>query len=1368
MSLRAATRLPGVYDIKQISGLPQSEVNDIYEDSDGFLWIASLDGLYRYDGYKYKEYALKRDSDRVNSNMIFSICEDSGGNIWVSTYGKGLYKINPENDKITAYNTDELLPDYDGAFDISTFQIDRDDNIWASSWRAVVKIQLDKEHDFKIKRCSIYPISDEQIKKRDFVNKIHIDKLGNIWVGSNQSLRMVRGEQDGEMLYDTYNVAAQDIDDYGDSSIVAVASNVAILRRDSVGGYALEVAKHLDRNAIRVAAASESEMWLGSRDGFRRLWLDEGGVWRITNFFNKDNLPFEITTCAVSSIVCSTQGVVWIGTRGGGIVSINEKSKHFTNYPQDLINSRRIPRILTKAIFEDRDENLWIGTEHDGVVFQRKGSVYGSDYQFIDVNKIDNRAYAFEQSSDDIVWVGTCYPQGLVAYNNKSLKPITQSQYNLQLGFVFTLKMSDVSTLWAGTYNNGLWRLEIDSGGQIRGYRHFNTTNSSISSNIIRSLLIAPDGDLWIATDVGINRLERSSLHDADPDFLTTPKGGSKLNMLKHYTLQLAQHSSGDMLFGTMGGGLGRYNFESDSLSFITTEDGLANNSVKSIVEEPSNPDKVWLSTNRGLSKVDLTTNSIVNYDSDDGIIDTEFSEICALSRANGQLIFGNRAGVVGFDPQRITTSGFTPKLFFTDLYINHKLIGVGDEYNNRVILKKNLQYTSSLELEYDERNFSIGFVGLNFSAPQGCKYYYKLDGVDDGWVEVRDGNLVATYTNINDGEYAFRVKATNGDGVWSNEELLLNIAINPPLYRSTLAYIIYTLLGIALLVLVLWVVNLVMTKRREVFEAQLEQSKAEEVIQHKLEFFMNISHEFRTPLTLINIPLEKLMHNAKAHEDSSSQDNISEIKYNVNMLMSLINQLLDFRKIERGKAKIKPVCVDLSTFLNTYYEHFKPLAEHNNVVYTYDDCAAKIVSAIDVEMFEKVIINILSNAFKYTSAGDSIHLSLYQDSERGMAVISVKDSGRGVPKEEIPQLFDRFYQGQNRVYTANGNKGSGIGLSLCKGAVEMHHGNILINSDINQGFECIVEIPLSTDAECIEFSEESIVSAECISIVEDMIYDSSRVSSISRSSERRGTLLLVEDNEHLRTQLSKQLQDDYDVIVAEDGAHGFAMCLEHKPTIVVTDIMMPKMNGVEMCRQIKSCEEISHTPIMVLSGDTTVKNQIDSFTIGGADGYLEKPFSIELFKSKVETILNNRELLKRRFNQESIINPESIAKTPTDQKCISKVIGIVKKNLNNSELSIEYIAQEYGVSRTYLNRKIKAITGETSTQFIRNIRLKYAAKLILQKSMTVSEVAWAVGYNDVNSFRTRFKEMFGVLPTAYNGEPAIVGKFELDDELLV
>ncbi len=1353
------------FELRQIESVPQSEINAIYEDQRGFIWIATLDGLFRYDGHNFKSYQEGTSPNSISSNMIFAINEDSAGNIWIGTYGRGLCKIDPKTDAVTNYPLDELSSKEVSSNDIISIEIDSQDNIWIGSWHGVIKATLDKE-SYTIQSTTHYPIDKQQLANNDFINKIHQDKLGNIWICSSKTLRRVVEESPDSLEFDTYNISSHDITNFDDRSIMVVSDNVTILsREENSQRYTKKIIQNLEDGANRVVKNSDRSIWIGGRKGVSLLNLCPDGRWIINKHYNNQNLPFNIPTNVISALTITHDNQLWIGTRGGGILTITRKQKPFNNYHKPNNNSSGINAII-KSIYEDLDGNLWVGTEENGLLFQPKGNKYNHNIKSISVNKLDDRAYAFEQMPNNIVWVGTCYTTCLKAYDNRTLRQIPINFDVASLGFIFALKSSDHNTLWAGTYNNGLWRLTINDKGEIAHATNFNVGNSSICSNIVRSLSITANGDLWIATDMGICRIIPSELQSDNPTFLTSLKDDSKLELKDNYILQIVETKQGEILLGTMGRGLIHYYPEQDSLKHITTDNGLRNNSVKSIVENHEDG-SIWLSTNRGLSKYTPSSGEIVNYGSDDGLDECEFSEICGIRRTNGDFVFGNREGVVVFRPDQITASSITPDLYFTDLYINHKRVGVGDLYNNRPILHNDLSFTKSIELNYDQRNFSIGFVGLNFFAPQGNKYIYKLEGMDREWIELRGEDMMAVYTNIIEGKYTFRVKAANGDGVWSDHELKLDIVVNPPLYRSTIAHIIYVLLALLILYAIYWVISLVMSKRREVFMAQMEQHKAEDLVQHKLEFFMNISHEFRTPLTLINIPLERLIANSANYSDKLLTEGLSEIKHNVNMLLSLINQLLDFRKIERGKQNIDPRATDIVAFLDNYFNYFKPLAQKNNITYSYNHEQSPILVDIDHKLFEKVIINILANAFKYTTAGGTIEMSVSSDTLNSGVTISVKDNGRGVAKDEIPYLFDRFYQGENRTYTSNGSAGSGIGLSLCKSIVELHMGSIWAQSDINQGFECTIQMQPSTSSTPeyrIPTKESEPVAS--VNVVNDMLYETEHITSTKRKRDKRELILIVEDNEHLRLELSRELDDDYDIVMASNGKEGLELCRESKPTLIITDVMMPIMNGIEMCRQIKSCEEVSHTPIMVLSADSSIRNQIDSFTIGGADGYLDKPFSVEVLRCKIEAILNNREILKKRFNQVAIVNPEEIAKTPADLKYLSQIIDIIKKNMSNSELSIEHIAQEYGVSRTYLNRKIKALTGQTSTQLLRNIRLKYAAKLILQKSMNITEVAWAVGYNDVNTFRVRFKETFGVSPTNYKGESVIKDCESICDDL--
>ncbi len=1351
-TIYAANIKPAQYDIRQIDDLPQSEVNVVYKDQRGFIWIGTLDGLFRYDGRDYRAFQIDDTNKSLKSNMILAIDEDSEGNIWVGTYGRGLSRVNPQTGHVTNYDFQDLLPNKIKFNDVVAIEIDGDDNMWIANWYYILKVKLNDLTN-NIDNVVCYPIDEQQIKERDYINDIHEDKLGNIWIGSNFNVRRLIEERNGELICENYAIMCSDICDYDDNTIIIAGDNLETLTRDDdTNEYHQVHLRDLSYSATKVECVDSSNIWVGTRNGVAHIRKHDDNSWHLAKRYTKDIMPFYMPANVVSSIITTDDKQLWIGARSGGVYTIGSRAKLFNNHPVNPHSGGDMPSQIVKALYEDSHNRVWIGTEENGVYCQSYDQGRRSKITNIPINSDDNRAYALEQtgggSTREVMWVGTSFPNNLVAIDMKSLQPISQ---NLSwTGFVFALKKSDDNTLWAGTYNDGLWRLKIDDNGYVVNAKQFTTFNSDINSDIIRSLYISKGGDLLIGTDMGVCRIANADIKSEEPQFLRNLYADNSTTV-DDYVLQITETNSGDILIGTMGKGLWRYNINSDSMQSLTTANGLTNASVKSIVENPENGD-VWLSTNSGISKYSTAEGTIINYGKNDGLNDCEFSEICGIRRSNGDILFGNRYGFVSFYPEDIQPSTISPKLYFTDLYINHKLVNVGEDHSTgRTILSKTLEYTTSIDLEYDERNFSIEFVGLNFASPLGNKYFVKLEGMESDWREIRGDELVAQYTNIPDGDYLFRVRAANSDGVMSQDELQLNIHIDPPLSRSTLAYIIYTILSILFLCGVFWTVSAVTKRKRQLFMAQMEQKRTEEMVQYKLEFFTNISHEFRTPLTLMNIVVERLKSKVEAGKSINIAEGVSELKYNVDILLSLVNQLIDFRKIERGKEHVNPQCINLVDYLHSYFDHFNMLAERQDIEYSFTSNEQAINVDIDPRLFEKVVTNILSNALKYTPRGGKVDMSVICDSIKNIAIITLKDNGHGISKDEIPLLFDRFYQGSNQSVKNSQSIGSGIGLSLTKSIVELHGGTIRIESDIDQGFTSIIELSLSKN------ESQDLPQIEHNYIAIEPQYEEVQPLSTSHSSdEKRKQILIVDDNERLRIQISKQLSDCYDIITAKNGQEGLDMCLAKHPSLVIADIMMPVMDGIEMCRRIKEDESISHTPIMVLTANATIKNQIDSFTIGGADGYLDKPFNIEILKSKIATILHNREIIKARFHKQAIINPEEIVTSEADLKCISRVVGIIKEHIGDSELSIEMIAAEYGVSRVYLNRKIKALTGITSMQFLRNVRMKYAAQLLLQKQLNVTEVAWEVGYTDPRAFRIRFKEAFGVSPTQYNGEEMI------------
>ncbi|MFR9610726.1 MAG: two-component regulator propeller domain-containing protein [Rikenellaceae bacterium] len=1334
-------------DLRQVADVPQNEINHIYEDSHGFIWIATHDGLFRYNGYSYKAYQINGSQNSISSNLIYSISEDSGGNIWVGTYGRGISKIDPRSGVITNYNLSKMLKDKGWANDVSSLEIDNEDNIWIGCSEGVVRIENNIENE-DIGDVTSYPITDQDISDRNFINKIHKDLLGNIWVGSNLQLKRIIEFSDKELICETFDIPAIDICDFDNNTIVAVSDGVSLIVRDfDSGEYHIQKVAKMVRPSTKVVSRN-GEILVGNRSGAILWERNTDGVWERTWWVNRWNAPFKLASDVISALTVTRDNQIWIGTQGGGIMTLNYKYKEFNNYPQQSSRGG-LAAGIAKAMFEDREGGLWVGIDEDGLFYKPSGASYANGFQHISIDQMESRVFAIEQTGDlgdqrDLIWVGTAYPVNLVAIDMKSLQKIDIPKA-MTIGRVTTIRKSNNNTLWVGTQNRGLWRLKIDDNGEIVEMKSLNIDNSNISSNFIRSIYMCRNGEIWIGTDKGINRIANEDLDADNIHFAQQLSIDSDLTLSSDFILHITEDYNGNMLFGTMGDGLITFNRVTNEIKHTTTANGLANNSVKTILEDPITK-HLWLSTNRGITKYNQATGVLTNYNEADGVSEAEFSEICGVRRSNGEMVFGNRFGIVSFRPERIPLSNSTPKVFFSDLYVNHKRIEVGELNSNyEVILPQEMEYTKEITLEYRQNNFSIGFVGVNFMSPMGNRFQYKMEGLDKEWRTAFGNQFLAQYTNIHEGEYTLRVRAANSDNVWNEKELRLDIRVLPPAHRSTWAIMAYIILLSLVLYVGYRVASFISRKKRETLIALMEQKKTEDMVQYKLEFFMNISHEFRTPLTLINIPLESLIAKMPKVDSADMHDDVAEIKHNVNIMMGLINQLLDFRKAEEGKERVELKHIELNNFLRPYYNHFARLAKSRGMSYTYHPEDDNIGVNIDARLFEKVIFNILSNAFKYTPKGGKISLHVNSNPHLGVVTIILKDNGPGVAKEEVPYLFDRFYQANNKSSMIHG---SGLGLALSHSIVDLHSGKMRIESDLGEGMTCYIELPMVDSESVIEYIP-TLVEQPTLDIAEA---EMEQATPIEESKEKK-TILIVEDNERLRLQLTKQLRGEFNVLSAANGAEGFESCLKRHPEIVVTDVMMPIMNGIEMCRKIKGCEEISHTPILVLTANATTKCQIDSFTIGGADGYLDKPFDIEVLKSNIRTILRNRELIIERFRGSVSVDTEPIVKSPTDQKCVSQIIEIINRNISNSELSIELIAQEYGVSRTYLNRKIKALTGETCTQLLRNVRLKHAAGLILDGNMNISEVAWAVGYNDIDTFRIRFKERFGVTPSAYTGE---------------
>jgi signal transduction histidine kinase/ligand-binding sensor domain-containing protein/DNA-binding response OmpR family regulator len=1338
--------------ITSLKDIPAKDVNCIFHDSKGFMWIGTLDGLHRFDGYSYKTYQIGEDTTSISSNLIIAIDEDSKGNIWIGTYGNGICKLNPELDEFTSYensstNKSKALPN-----DITTLIIDDADYLWIGNWFALSRVKFDSTMTEVVNVDNI-TFNAENTNTNQNVKCIFQDKKKNIWVGTNFNAILIKNPRAAidELVVEQFNCHSETITDFKDGILIGGVTINSITKSNN--GQAYQLHNISNRSSLKILY-HDNKIWSGQRNGITCFEENPDGEWIIKKQLQRDFSEESLSSNITTSIINDDLGQIWLGTRGGGVDIISPISNRFSHY-KHTANSGSLANDLVMCMFEDSNENLWIGTEEQGASFLQKGKNYATGFSHLMVNNFsnENRVYAITETktaqNKSIIWMGTSHPKFLAAFNPVTLEEIALPPSISSIGHVFALENQNDSILWVGTYSAGLWRIKLDTNGKILNMKNFTPDlNPNFLSYIIRSIHKDSKGNIWIGTDKGVNRILASETNKATPNFEAFTSGEGTQALSHDYILHIVEAQNGTIWMGTMGGGLIKYLENSDgsySFSTVSSKDGLPNNTIKTIVEDHNG--MLWLASNKGLTRYNPIDGNIINYDKEDGLQDNDFSEICGLRRKNRDFIFGGINGFNVFQTQQLQIDKNKPHLYFTNFQILNTEVKSGELVNGKQVLNKTIEYTKEINLEYKQNSFAIGFVGIQYNSPQKNSYRYILEGFDKEWYKASPDYRLAKYTNLPDGEYTFKVMGSNSDNIWTDEPIQLKITIKPPLYRTPLAITIYAILLILLLVLISRVIKEITQRRRDVLLANVEKERIEEIARLKLQFFTNISHEFRTPLSLISTPLEQLIIEGRHTHTKNQKYNLNLIKHNVNVMMRLINQLLDFRKLDQNKLVLQPSRQSLNSFIENIYNAFEVLAKQKNISYNFYPWTGGDDIWIDVDKMEKVMFNLLSNAFKYTNENGKIVLKAEADLQSNEYIISVSDTGIGIDKDEEIHIFERYYQVDNKK--KRNISGTGIGLALAKGFVDLHQGEIGFYPNTEEGTVFYVKLRMGN----AHFTNDMFIEPQELNSVPVPEYQSPMLDSTDNEQQtvksKLPKMLVVEDNFDLRKQIKNIFRNEYRVYEAENGKIGLDLCKAKLPDIIVTDVMMPKMDGMEMCKQIKLDEQISHIPIMILTAKNTDDTIVEGYDLG-ADGYVMKPFNVVVLKARVNSLVKNREQLRARFQKEIEINPKIISNTPADSKFLDKILELIETNLSESEYSVEQLAEDYGVSRIYLNRKIKALTGETTNEFMRNIKLKHAAELLKQNKLNISEVAWDVGYNDIRTFRKRFKEKFEMSPSEF------------------
>lgn len=914
--------------------------------------------------------------------------------------------------------------------------------------------------------------------------------------------------------------------------------------------------------------------------------------------------------------------------------------------------------------------------------------------------------------------------------------------------------------VWVGTFRKGIY---LKDGDKVSHFMQEDVPNKDIDYNIVRDFAEDHQHQIWVCYHGGVGRFDEqakrifplqnklfvgntninSIVFDRQHRlWAATNKGlivGNQLK-LKAVCKALAIDKQGWIWVGTMNG-VYVFDIQNGKTYRYGKEEGMTNEMIQDLVVDKL--DEVWVTTANGLCRIRRTRSSeqsfaLTMFDSQNKLGDAKFLPKTAASMADGKLFFGSSTGFYIVDPIQVKDMEYTGHPVFTSLLVNNQEVVAGKEYDGRVILPFALSTTRKIVLEHDENFITVHFSGLNFDMPHHTYYKYRLQGVNNDWIVIspQDGIGRANYTDLSPGTYKLEVYSAGLDKVWSKQSATLEIEVLAPLWATWWAKLLYLLVFIALMIFgVRWKI--------EQNRKRMENEKYKELEEMKYRFFTNISHEFRTLLTLIITPIGSIL---KRTTDGETRHQLNDVSRNAGDLLQLVNQLLDFRKMEMNGERLNLTSGNLNEFIQYTTMKFMPLAEQKNIRLAFEDKTEGLFMYFDKDKVGKILTNLLSNAFKFTKAGGSVCVSLEKcilDSRR-CAHIIVEDTGCGIPKEDQAHVFERFYRTEQD--SSSQQIGSGIGLNMVYEYIQLHEGKVSLESEEGKGSRFIVDIPADLKREVQqEASEENRIASP---VMADVVDGAVGVQTFRKIEK---TVLVVEDNEDFSHFLSQELGRIYNkVLTAKDGIEGAMMAEAENPDIIVSDVMMPRMNGTDMCRCIKENIETSHIPIILLTAWSTDEGRAAGYK-AGADAYIAKPFDMEVLLARISNLLEKQEKRQRDFSHSISLDPKTVTDSSPDEDFLKEVIACIEKNIDNSEYTIDSLSTDVVMSRMSLYRKMKSLTGQTPADFIRTVRLKTAAKLLKEEKCTVSEACYRTGFASPQNFAKHFKEMFGVLPSQYS-----------------
>ncbi len=1313
--------------ITDIQGLSQNSIMAMHQDRLGQMWIGTRDGLNKYDGEEFTVYKhRKKDSTSISNNNILSIEEDSNGYIWVGT-SYGLNKYNPKKNKFKTYFINEERV-FIGSNMISVIKQLSNNEIWICTANGI-SIYQEESDSFK-----------SVLEKRNITSLLETNS-GDIIVGTNKGLlRLNNGAKsnfDFKPIIGSKDLYIQDIVEGNTGNVLVGTREHGLLEldisNDTLSSYFdKNLTKGKNQNIRKLLFDNEGKLWIATYNG---LQISE----------HKNNLKVlysdydderSINDNFIKTLFKDNHGVIWVGTYYGGVNMWTPSNKNFINITQKYSKAGLSFKVVTSI--EQYKDFLLFGTAGGGISIlnQKTNKVEYVTTKNTPALKGDN-IKSLCVTENEQLWIGT-FTNGIAIYDLNTKKII-------ELPFPRALErlLENVGVFSIVQYNSNIMLLGTTSKGIIKyntatnEYKIFSRfTNPSLTSHNIKSIKVDDIGNIWVGTVRGLNRISKNEV--------ITNYIYKKDLKVKFEINAIVEGENNVLWIGTSEDGL--FKFENNTFKPIELKVGGSSiDGIKSILKVKDSC--FWISTyTQGILKFNPKNNKIkAYYTNKDGLASNQFNRNASLKVGESQFYFGSPEGVIYFNESDLIKNNYSPKVIITDLKIKNSSISVNDKDS---ILKNTISYTEKIELDHNKGNFSLSFSIPSFINSKSNSYKYRLKGLETDWIET--SNNEAHYTIQKPGEYIFEVKGINSDGIINETATKLIILVKPAPWFSWWAYTIYIL---AIISIMYYLLSVSKSKTKLKHELQLEHLEAEQlkkVNQAKLEFFTNISHEFRTPLTLILGPLQQILENYTG--SSQMFEKLKVIHSNGKHLRLLIDRLMNFRKYEHKLVKIKVSESNIVEFLKEIYLSFYEYAKNGEYEYNFYTSSDEIMLFFDAEKLESVFFNLISNAFKYTPYKGKITIRIFEESDK--VVISIEDNGIGIPEKYCNKIFERFFE----LQTSNNNEyknGTGIGLAIAKNVVELHKGKIGVKSNsIEKGAIFKVELfkgKAHLNENGVEIRQNF---SDNIDFYKNQLeqplksYEEDFYNKIP--SDKKRSILLVEDNTELRKFMCNLLINDYNIYEVENGNKAYKLAVKEDIDIIISDVIMPIKSGIELCALIKQDIRTSHIPVILLTSRSTLMHKLEGLE-SGADDYISKPFDIRELRLRVENTLKSVARLKEKMNSLEGFQSENIALSSLDEKLYKKALEIIEKNISNDDFDIPYFCEELGVSRSVLFIKVKAWTDFTPKQFIKHIRLTKAAKLLEQGKMNVNQISDKVGFKNQKYFSISFKSKFGKTPSEYS-----------------